>query len=74
MSTSISQDNNGIDQGRSGSEEHMAELQKAMASFLLDVRRLHAEHERKIRGILRDIDQRKAEAISDSIKKNYGTS
>lgn len=64
-----------IDNGTSGSvsEARMAELQKAMTDFLLNVRRLHAEHEQTIRRILKSIDQQKVDAIRDSIKNNYGS-
>jgi hypothetical protein len=50
------------------SEEQIAKLQKVMADFLADTRKLYAEHEQKTRAILKEIDQKKAEAIRNSIQ------
>ena len=70
MSSEISQNQNpmlpkGMD------ENDIERIQKTMAQFLGEIRQLHAEHEKKIRVLLKEIDERKAEAIKESIKSLY---
>jgi len=52
----------------SDATEQYAQIQKVLADFLADTRKLYAEHEQKTRAILKEIDQKKAEAIRNSIQ------